>query len=504
MLWLSWAALFALAASWVVANPLMASPDEPAHVVKAASVVRGQWIGPDAEGGSEVEVPRFYRMVTAYPTCYMFQQDATGVCEIDVSAGPDIVEPAVTPAGRYNPIYYLLVGTPSLVSNSDGALYAMRLLSAALCTFLLALGFRAAAETPRPSWAVLGAAAALTPMVVFLSATVNPAALEIAAAFALWSQLLTLLRHPDPALIGSRMAWIAVAAVLLVNSRGLSLPYCAVLVVAVVLMSRWSALVEILRSRSAWPSFAVIVAGCVSALAWVVGTNSLGSGGATTRPDLTFGVAARLTIADSNAYLTNMIGQFGWMDTNLPPWLHMAFAACAGSVVLLALATGTWRERAVLVGVVGTTFLLPVAIHSSQAVYLGIIWQGRYILPVAVGILVLAGHILVDRMADAPCRVGAQLATVVGLALAGIQLVAFIENLHRYVNGEHGGWFSVTSESWLPPLPLALVIGGAVLSSAAYAVLIAWIARRQQPASGPVLPTGRSRADGQPFELAAR
>jgi len=37
--------LFALAAACSVATPLMASPDEPSHVVKAAAVVRGQWSG---------------------------------------------------------------------------------------------------------------------------------------------------------------------------------------------------------------------------------------------------------------------------------------------------------------------------------------------------------------------------------------------------------------------------------------------------------------------------
>ena len=478
VLWVSWAVLFFLTATWVVANPLMASPDEPAHVVRAAAVVRGEWTGPDVQGGTQVEVPYYYNLTTGYPTCYMFRPEVTAVCNPPVTQDLDNVAAAVTPAGRYNPLYYLLVGTPTLLPSGDGVLYAMRLLSAALCTFFLALGFRALASTPRPGWAVLGPAGAVTPMVVFLSSTVNPAAIEIAAAFSLWCQLLTLLRHPDPALVARRMRWIALTSVLLVNARGLSLLYCAVIVGVVLVVSPWRNLVDVIRARSTWPSFAVIVAGCGAALGWILGTNSLGSGGAVLDAGLGFKSAAVRTIADTNSYVTNMVGQFGWMDTNLATWVHMSYAAVLGLVVLVAMAVATWRERAGILLVAAATLAIPVVVQGSQAKYLGIVWQGRYMLPVAVGVALVAAYVTVSRTAALPSELGPRLADMAAIGAAWVLSAASADNLHRYVNGESGPWRSLAPDAWVPPLPVPLVAGLALAAVVAYALLIHWVARR--------------------------
>ncbi|MGH9061731.1 MAG: DUF2142 domain-containing protein, partial [Acidimicrobiales bacterium] len=42
--------VFAFQALWCLATPVGASPDEPAHLIRAASVVRGQWVGPARAG----------------------------------------------------------------------------------------------------------------------------------------------------------------------------------------------------------------------------------------------------------------------------------------------------------------------------------------------------------------------------------------------------------------------------------------------------------------------
>ncbi|NMR20874.1 DUF2142 domain-containing protein [Cellulomonas fimi] len=478
--WAAWGVLFALAAAWAVANPLMASPDEPAHVAKAASVVRGQLLGDDVDGGAagnDIEVPYFYEYSQAYPTCYMFRPELPGNCEIPAARDLDETVETITTAGRYNPLYYVLVGAPTLAPAGDGVLYAMRLLSAALSTFLLALGVRAVAELRRPAWAALGAMTAISPMVVYLSSTVNPAALEVAAAFALWCQLLTLLRHPDPSRTAGRMGWIAVSSVLLVNSRGLSLLYCALIVLFALLVARWRTLLDVLQVRRTWPSFAVIVLGCLAAAAWVVGTNSLGSGGTERFPDLTFKQAVWISVNNTSVYLQNMIGQFGWTDTNLPVWLHMVFAGALGVVALVALALGTWRERVLLLGLTAVIILLPVVIHASQARYLGIIWQGRYILPIAVGLPILAGYVLVRRAVAIPRPETVRIVTTVATILAWVLAVAFVFNLHRYVNGAYGSWRRVVEGAWLPPVHVGLVLLVGLLGSAGVGVLVARVAR---------------------------
>ena len=488
--WWSWSALWLLAAIWAVANPLMASPDEPAHVVRAASLVRGQLLEPDGDWGSQVEVPYFYHLVNAYPTCYMFDPTETGVCDVAVGRPVTETTESGTTAGRYNPLYYAVVGIPTLLPPGDGVLYLMRLLSAALCTFLVALGLRSVAQTAAPAWVVLGIAGALAPMAVFLFSTVNPAAVETAAAIALWCQLLTLLRHPDPERTAQRMAGIAVSATVLVNARGLSLLYAAVIVATVLLVSPWSAARAVLRTRRTWPSFAVIAVAGAAAATWVLVSNSLGSGGAVLHPDLTFLTAAKTTLLSTPAYVSNMVGQFGWTDTDLDPAVLMAFAAAGGLALILALAVGTGRERLVFGGLAVATVALPVLIQASQAQYLGIIWQGRYVLPIAVGLPLLAGYVLaaqparLDRL-DGPDgrRIVVAMVTVVAPVVAGVQLAAFAQNLHRYVNGVDGGWFSLEPDAWLPPLPIAVVVVLGLVASAAYGALLVWTATVASPDS---------------------
>ncbi len=487
LFWQSWAAFFLLAVAWSIANPLMASPDEPAHTVRAASVVRGQLVPPATEGGSLVRLPYFYNLVTGYPICYMFVPEETGVCEPEATRPLDEIVDVVTPAGRYNPLYYAVVGLPTLLPPGDGVLYAMRAIAAALSTFFLALGMRSLAQTPHAGWALPGAAAALTPMVVFLTSTVNPAAIEITAAFALWCQLLTLVRHPEPSRTVSRMAWIALSTIVMVNARGLSLLYCGVLVVIAVLVSRGSAVIDVLRTRGTWPSFGAIALGGLAAAGWVLGTNSLGSGGEVRHPGLMFLSAAKISVLATGNYVRNMIGQFGWTDTELPTLVFLAFAAAAGLVLVLAVALGTWRDRLAIAAVAALSVIIPVLVHSSQAKYLGIIWQGRYILPVAIGIPLVAGYVVARRIESLPSSVqaaverpGAAITTVVAVALSAVQLVAFTLNLHRYVNGIDGGWFSLAPDAWLPPVPLVVVVllgvGGAAAFGGAF-VHAAWSLR---------------------------
>jgi hypothetical protein len=50
-----------------------------------------------------------------------------------------------TYVGRYPPLYYAIVGLPSLVWHTNTAVYMMRLLSGLLCALLLGLAIALAA-----------------------------------------------------------------------------------------------------------------------------------------------------------------------------------------------------------------------------------------------------------------------------------------------------------------------------------------------------------------------
>ena len=183
--WVSFA-LVALAGSlWSLASPLYSGPDEPAHATRAVSLVRGQWLGEQTavvdNNAMEVEVPATY---TANPFCYVFAPSEPAACQQWPDEGGTIE--LLTTAARHPPMYYALVGIPSLFDQSPASIYAMRLISALGAAALMASAITTLAGMLRPRVALLGFLVALTPMVLFVSGLVNPSSFEIAGAIGTW------------------------------------------------------------------------------------------------------------------------------------------------------------------------------------------------------------------------------------------------------------------------------------------------------------------------------
>lgn len=495
--------LFLLGGAWSLSTPLMSSPDEPSHTIKAASVVRGQFLGPKSPasiGATDVEVPALVSATSAFPQCYMFQPNFTAACALDLPEEPNETVDSVTTAGRYNPTYYAVVGLPSLMPASSGVLYMMRLFSAAFSAALLAIGVKHLAELRTRSWVTVGLAGALTPMTLFLSGTINPAGFEIAAAVGLWLTMLALFRDPRPELMRSRAIGTAVTGSFLVNARGLSPLYLLIIVAAVLAASRWRDIRTVFTSRVVWPWIGLL--GLTSGFAawWIISANSLATG-TMQFPEYGFTMIAKDTLASTGVYVNNMIGQFGWMDTNLPSWLLQVFAAVILFTVAVALAVARSRERLVLAALAAAVVLVPVIIHAAQAKYIGWVWQGRYILPVAVGVPILAGYLAQRRAGLLPAwflrRVVATLVIAAGL----VQLLALVINLHRYVNGVGGPWLSLVDYAWIPPFPLALLLLLMVGATVLYTALMYAVGRPDRAADDES--AAESAAESQPSPAAA-
>ncbi|HEX4979347.1 MAG TPA: hypothetical protein VFV35_04710, partial [Acidimicrobiales bacterium] len=73
---LSFVLAFGLGAVWAIATPVLAHPDEPAHSVKAAAVVRGELVPPKLalpdEGPDSLLRGAFTTLVDV-PAAYSFQ-----------------------------------------------------------------------------------------------------------------------------------------------------------------------------------------------------------------------------------------------------------------------------------------------------------------------------------------------------------------------------------------------------------------------------------------------
>lgn len=473
--WLSFVAFFAVSGLWALSNPLMASVDEPAHTIKAAATVLG---APDtsADGSTTgigtVEVPRLYSQLALYPNCFAFKSDTTAACQPDLSGDLESLTPTVTSAINYNPLYYAAVGLPALLpGGGEHTVYLMRLVNALLASAVLALAVRTVAEMPRRRWLALGVLLPLTPTFVNLTGSVNPQSIEVTGALLLWVALLAALRAPDPGLLDRRMFRMVLGALLVSNSRGLGPLFVVLIVLVALAASRWSDVVALVRNRRSWWAIALSILACAVATAWILGADALPVGPGTGIP---FNDAVYFTLGNTSAYLQQLISALGWLDVGVPIWLYMMMMSLVALVVLLGWSMGSRRDRLVVLGTAVLVFVIPVAIQAVQAASIGYFWQGRYIFPLAIGLVVLACFAVRHRAEALPGWLSVNLITTTASLFAIGNVVAFGINLHRYVNGADGGWFSTDANSWVPLLPPLVLV---LLYAMAWAFLTAVVLR---------------------------
>jgi hypothetical protein len=482
-------AFFALAAAWALASPLTSVPDEPWHMVKAAATVRGQLHGTPItvtthNGPVTNQVPMTgYRLPTAYSfltnlhECYFNNPQVTAACARHLSALPGTAL-AGTTAGSNNPLYYLAVGWPSLLSGGPLGMYGMRLVSAAFSAAMLASAVVTAFQWSRrrrfPMAAVLAAA---TPMVLFLDGSVNPNSLEASSAVLLWAAVLSLLTDPRPDLVPRLLTRAGVATIALVSVRQLGPAWALVIVVCAALAGRTGALRAVLRRPAVWLWTAVIGVVGLGSVAWTARFNVLGTGAAPAHPDLTFAVAARHTFGLSVEYLRQMVGFFGWLDVRAPYHLAELWFLPVLALIAAAAAAGRRRDVTALALLAGSVIAIPVLAQGRQAASLGYIWQGRYLLAVAAGLPLLAAAILAEHEPGRPVlrRATSRLPLTVTAATLTLGFLMFFATLRRYAVGTRGPLVPL-HPAWTPPGTIAGVVLlyaiGAAL--AALVVLKSW------------------------------
>jgi len=470
----AWAVLFALMTAWVFATPPSASPDEPAHIVRAASVVRGELVGTPSQSGHIVTVPRYIAESHAV-TCFAFNPAVTANCAFTPSADPWQSVEAPTTAGLYNPLYYAVVGLPSLVFHDAGGIYAMRILSALLTTLFAALAFANVFTMRNRRMPLLAFAVAVTPMLLFLGGSVNPSAVEATATLAVFCGMLAITLSPDPARLTGRAVVVMAGAVVAVNSRGLSPLWVALaLVIPLLLLTDRDALVALLKRRSVIVLIAVVAAGTIAAGLWTVGTNSLAN--AIEHPDqaLSFPgigssplVGFQKVFIGTIGYSQGLVGLFGWLDTPAPDvvlylWGLAIGVIAVGAVVVLR------RRRLLVAWLLVAAFLLCPAL--VQAAYIhggGMIWQGRYNLPLFLCLIVGLAALLGDTAFVRASYAWRRIAVIVVVGAAGAQFWAFEATLRRYAVGSNGSMrtYLFGQPAWAPP-------GGVWLWLAVFSVLL--------------------------------
>jgi hypothetical protein len=461
-----WWAAFALVAAaglaWAFATPIFAAPDEPYHVIRAASVGRGELLGTSTPPGEtiaefgnsrDVRAPGIYDNASEV-ACFAFRPNRTPDCfEMH---GPDRVITMPTYVGSHPPAYYGLVGVLSRpLSAGEGQVYAMRIIGALVMAALLASCAVTITRLAVPMWAGTGFALALTPMVFFLAGTVSPSGIETAAAIGVWTHGAVLAVEDE---IDTRLVdRLGIAAAVLVLARALSPLWLVVIAAILLLLANRSRLAQLVRHRRvrAW---AVVIAAAIAVEAWwnfyADPLNRL----AGTPVDAGWLELVRTSFGKTPQKLEEMIGVFGWLDTRSPALTFVMWGLVLGALAGIALVFAGSRYARALGAALAAVLILPVVIESIGAEQAGFIWQGRYSLPLAVGIPLLAGIGLAST--DAMRAAGRRFPWVVVVSLVTAQVIAFWQALRRYSVGARDSLWFFADARWDPPIPSPLLVAG--------------------------------------------
>ncbi|MFZ9016171.1 MAG: DUF2142 domain-containing protein [Ilumatobacteraceae bacterium] len=466
---------------WMLLVPQGGQPDEAGHLVRSAALVRLD------DRDYAYELPDRYRI--AEPACYAFDPSVPATC----SPVPDHTDELVvltSRAGNYPPLGHLVFGAASSLPGLDPIWWG-RL--AAVVVSALLVGWSLAVAARHEPVLAAGLLLGLTPMAWSIMAAVNPSALTIAGAAALWVGLLTkpfdrvdrasewLLVWGWTAMVASRrdgLVWacLVLAAVCLTRRsrpldllRGLGRTRLGIaasatlvtLVWAVVAASgtaRWSlvaplVVVAVDVGLRWWPRFGstrratrvltVLAVGTAAVVGWILLVAR--------RPGGWDGTLLLTVIAQTDENLVEAVGVLGWLDTPVPAVIVDAWLVAMGALVAVGIAARTWRPAAVLAVV---TVLTSWTFELVQGNDSGTYWQGRYSLPLLIGVPLL----LVARSARASERL---VVPVASAAVLFIDVAAWAA-ARRYGVG-HGGshlpWRWDTPLQPVPPVILLVVLG---------------------------------------------
>jgi hypothetical protein len=501
-----------LAVAWAMADPPGAPPDEATNFVRAVAVGRGEWRGTAPAPAAPAPAPAAPApAVAAAPvgadplaTMLAWQLRTTRVFDVPARLDPAPfaclpVDPNVSAAclsarpppgpgtapgrtgdeaipsyvGTYQPVGFVAAGVASRWANDAAtALRLARLGDVALWLALVAMALAVLGDRRRPGLSLLGPVVAVTPMAVFLGASVSPNGIEIAAAVALWAALLRVTR-PDPP---PARAWavVAVSGVLLAFTRSLGPVFLAFPVAAAIVL---------LGPRRAWSRLRL---GGGAATAAVVAVAAAVAGStvweAAFQPHAAVSAAvfrhwAMPSVRELPEVFREHVGLFGPLAVPMNAAAYWVWAAITAAVVVAAIAVGTRRERLALVATLAAVPVVSVVVSAAVVHQTGFGMQGRYISALAVAVPLLAGEVLWRNRDKVSARAGAALVAVAGGSASAVQLLAWYSNARRYAVGTDGPRLFIGSAQWSPPAGwwvwLAVAVAGAGLVATAAMVAAA-------------------------------
>lgn len=462
-----------MAGLWSLSTPLYGGPDEPAHVVKAAAVVRGQVVGDQVPGGKgferTVSVPAELSNAQPSVDCWRFELTVPANCAPDGGITDGRAD-VLTTASRHPPFYYAPVGLPSLLGGSSFVVHLMRLVSAAIAAFFIAGAFDSTRRLANPTVRLIGLGLTLTPSIVAWSALVNPSAVEITASICLVSTLLAIGRDPTSA-SASLVRRATVAGVAMALSRHLAPLWLVVIAVVLVALFGTGAIRQLIGRNDARRGIVAIVAAAAAQLLWVVIVRPFAGIDDGTFLPVSVADAFRGALGMGERNITHLVGVFGWNNPRTPYGVEVIWLMAIGLLLFLAVAVGGRRAVGALLLATTALVALPVIIETYQASQDGgFLWQARYTAPIAVVLPLVAAHICADQAIGAALA-SSRLVRVVAACIWFGHVGSYWAAVRRFSVGTDGSWIWMLEPNWQPPVPAIVLFGLTATTAIAYSAL---------------------------------
>jgi glycosyltransferase involved in cell wall biosynthesis len=476
--------------AWILAIPRSAGPDEPGHLVRSGALVRGELDGVELE---QIGAQRGYELPAHVgfpdPGCFAFDPFQPATCATGFDA-PDETQLLGTRSADY-PIWGHLLPGVGTYAPASSSTWVARLLDALVPIGLVTIGLVLAARRSR--FAAGSTLFALTPLAWFTFSVVNPSGLVVAGGFGLWIAIMDPRR--DPGRVGAWLTAISWAALVLPRRDGM---VWATLILALGILIADVGLLAWWRRLGLGPQL-VVAASSLATLAWASTSNtnaslalfatplapiatelgrriwrSLDSGrtrviflaviglvgaagafGVMDRRAAGFDRAVlRATIGQTGADLREAVGLLGWLDTPVPTSMVFLWMIGIGLLVAVSLVVDDRRALIGAVAILGSGIASSWVLTMLQNDPTGLYWQGRYYLPLLVGVPVVLGA--VPAPGPVARRLGGSVA-LISIVVVNVALAAMMRRFGVGISGSLLPWDWDTYGAPLPPIVLLVV-----------------------------------------------
>lgn len=459
-----WLLIVGINTVWALADPILSRPDELAQIYKTEAVVRGQLVGspvnpktdpetfyyrkkypsltPVIEGGDPdvyVKVPATLQNIDTNPLCYLQVSPYAPHCPIKFSNKKGLIT-VETYVGRYPPMYYLLIGWPTLITPGYAGIISARILSGAVNAIFLAfaLGFSLLRKT---IWPFLGVVLAIAPVVLYYSSSINPNGFEITTAIASYTMTSYLVNHENNEVKQGLLNLAVFIFGLSLSLMSLSRASSPIFFVCIILISLFyfniGQIKRLLHLKGFILSLVIASICAVVTTIWDFvehGLNELHEPFPRSVSELT--ILSKQTSMMSKV-LNEMVAVFGLNNISIPEIFIILWAGIVYILFLIALRNNFFKRQLTLVVLAISPVLIPYAVAYFTGRNYGLIWQGRYSLPLVVGLPILVGHQLNDLFKNRNKQSSLINISVILISafVAAVQTVSITEDERHYLVG---------------------------------------------------------------------